>query len=317
MELACRITSGLLSLACGDALGVLAVGYTNETLVKAYGEVPVSLRESIPSSQARTKWGFAEVTDDTYQTMAVAESIVSNHTIQRSDLVRRLLSLPKRYIKDSSSSGRLRSNANPYINRFSITCGGVMRVSPIGMAFRDPNRLMHEMLQATQITHNSRSSIGGAAAIVYAISAMLEGVKEQSVIEYALRGAYEAWVRGYGEDDGFPPVWKEIERACSIGYDAYRLHSLNDENYGERVIEAVPFAFAVSSSFWNATTGINVAVSYGGDSDTIASIVGVLCGTHSPCTVPTHICRAIKECDQLKKISNDLCRIREEQITMK
>lgn len=310
MKLLERIIGGISSLACGDALGVLAVGYNTNELIKAYGSIPRTLVPPIPSSPIRTKWNFGEVTDDTYQTIVIAENLIRNGSINKEELVRSFIELPHRYAKANSSTGRLRNDPNPYKKRFSITSGAAMRISPIGFAFplENESKIISEVLKATDITHNSKSSLAGAAAIAFAISSILNECKSDEVIEHAIKGAW--LMREHGEEDGLPLVDQEIENACRVGYLNYREQILEEDIFGGLTVHAVPFSLALASTFWNAEEGIYKAVEMGGDSDTLASITGLLCGCYNPHSVPQHILSILSERQILQNVALGLMNIR-------
>lgn len=310
MELTKAIHGGLMSLICGDALGVLAVGYSRQRLIEVYGKIPDDLMIPVPSSIKRTKWNYRDVTDDTFQTLVVADIILGYSEINTEALVKRFISLPMKYAKLDSSTGRLRENADPKLKRFSISAGGAMRISPIGMVYsiKQEYQLVNEILKATQITHNSKSALGGAAAVAFAISAIIEGCKGDEVIEYAIRGS--RLVEPYGEDDGFPSIGNEIETACAIGYKRFRENTREYEDFGNKTIESVPFVLSICSHFWDATKGILTAIEYGGDADTIASMVGAICGTYNPETTPLYIAEQIEECKKVSSYAHKMATLR-------
>ncbi|OKP80714.1 hypothetical protein A3844_26900 [Paenibacillus helianthi] len=310
MEIYERIWGGLSSLACGDALGVLAVGYNPAELINTYGAVPRRLVTPIPSSPSRTKWNYGEVTDDTYQTIVIAENLVCYHRINKKELVKAFICLPDKYAKIESSTGRLKKDPNPYKRRFSVNSGAAMRISPLGIAFSIKNevRLVSEVLKATQITHNSKSALAGAAAIAFAASALLDGCACDQVIEQSIKGAW--LMRGYGDCDGLPAVYQEIETACNLGYEKYREKAGEGDLFGGLTVQAVPFALALASALWNAEAAICKAVEMGGDTDTIASITGLLCGICNPRSTPSHILKVISEKDTLHRLAVGLADIR-------
>lgn len=287
-----RMINGIKGLACGDAMGAMAVGYTKKSLLEAYDCLPINLMDPIPSSKERTKWSFGQVTDDTYQTLVVAKVLAQNNKINKHELITMLNALPYKYNKPENATGKLRKDSDPNKKRFSTGNGGVMRVSPIGMMFSvedEPEMLLNEVIKATELTHNSKSAISGACAIAFMVSAIIESRDVNYIIEKTLMGAYLG--QDFGENDSFPKMYKEIERALSIGHKEIR--DMTDANWGFKAIQSVPFSISLAIKTLDADTAVKEALRYGGDADSIASIAGVICGAYSPISVSEKIYKNI------------------------
>ena len=181
-------------------------------------------------------------TDDTICTVAVADAILRGVPYKDS-----LLSWCRRYPNPlgaygATFGGWLRSpDPQPYD---SFGNGAVMRVSPVGLAFRTEEETAAQARMSAECSHNHEEGLRGAEAIATAIY-RLRITKDKDFVNDIL-GRYDGYkIPEHGQ-------WDETCQGC------------------------VPLAlkiFKKSVSFENA---IRFAVSYGGDSDTLAAVVGGL-----------------------------------------
>jgi ADP-ribosylglycohydrolase len=188
---------------------------------------------------------FCRFTDDTVLSVAVAHSILSGI-----DYTSRLKEYYSYYPHAgyggyfhrwaSSSSGK------PYN---SWGNGSAMRVSPVGFAFNTLDRVLEEAEKSAAVTHNHPEGIKGAQATAAAVFMSRKGCGKDEI-------------KGYIEDE--------------FGYDLSRRTDDIRPGYGfdvscqGSVPEAI-ISFLESTDFEDA---IRLAVSLGGDSDTIACITG-------------------------------------------
>lgn len=127
--------------------------------------------------------------------------------------------------------------------------GSAMRVSAVGWTFDDLADVLHYAGQSAAVTHNHPEGIKGAQAVAAAIY-------------WARTGRDKAFIRtqiadGFGYD---------LNRTCNSIRPNYRF----DESCMGTVSEAL-VAFLDSENFEHA---LRLAVSLGGDSDTLAAITG-------------------------------------------
>ena len=125
--------------------------------------------------------------------------------------------------------------------------GAAMRVSPIGY-LDDLDCVEAEAYLATIPSHNHEEAIQGAEAVAVSIYLLRNGFSKQKLKQYI-------------EENYYP-----------LNYD---LETLRKEyTFSSKAIDSVPqalFVFLESNNFEDA---IRKAISIGGDSDTIAAIVG-------------------------------------------
>jgi ADP-ribosylglycohydrolase len=133
--------------------------------------------------------------------------------------------------------------------------GSAMRVSPVGLAFDSIERVIEEARRSAEVTHDHPEGIRGAEATALAVF-------------LAARGAGKA----------------EIKREV-VAHSGYVLDRSVDEirpgySFDESCAQTVPPAitcFLESNSYEDA---VRLAVSLGGDADTLAAIAGSIAAPH-------------------------------------
>ncbi len=186
-------------------------------------------------------------TDDTVLTIAIADCILNSKDYE---------STVKKYGRNYPFAGYggtfkkwlagiIRGPYNSWGN------GSAMRVSPIGFAFDNEEKILEEAKRSAEITHNHEEGIKGAQAIAMSIFLARTGKTKQEIKDYI---EYE-----FGYDlsrtiEGIRPNY-EFDVSCQ-------------GSVPESII-----AFLESENFEDA---IRNAISIGGDSDTIASMTGAI-----------------------------------------
>lgn len=186
-----------------------------------------------------------DFTDDSVLTIAVADSILN-----KKDFARTIWEYGRKY-RGRGYGGSFRNwlhddNLKPY---GSYGNGSAMRVSSVGFAFSDIDTVLEVAKQTAEVTHNHPEGIKGAQATAAAIFLARQGKSKQEIKVYITK------TFNYNLDftlDEIRPIYK-FDVSCQGS-----------------VPQAI-VAFFESTDFENA---IRLAISIGGDSDTIACITG-------------------------------------------
>lgn len=190
----------------------------------------------------------ANFTDDTVCTAAVADWVNQGC---KDDLAPILQMWCRRYPNPKGAyGGRFSSwiwmdSPQPYQ---SWGNGSAMRVSAVGWAFDNLGDVLHYAKQSAVVTHNHPEGIKGAQAVAAAIF-------------WARKGESKDFIRQNVALFGY-----DLNRTC----DEIRPSYCFNESCMKTVPEAI-IAFLESENFEHA---IRLAVSLGGDSDTLAAITG-------------------------------------------
>jgi len=184
-------------------------------------------------------------TDDTVMTIAVADALISG-----SDLVDSMKRWGRGYPDSGYGThfaGWLMSDSRLPYNSWGN--GSAMRVSPVGFAFNTLKEVLEKAKQSAEVTHNHPEGIKGAQATAAAIFMARHGASKQEIKSY---------------------VETQFAYNLSRRLDDIRPGYTFDVSCQGSVPEAI-IAFLESTDFENA---IRLAVSIGGDTDTIACITG-------------------------------------------
>lgn len=188
---------------------------------------------------------FANFTDDTVLTMSVAKSI-----IEKSSYEGNLIKFYDSYPNKMYGPGFL-SWIDSRINQNSFGNGAPMRISPIACYFNDSEVVLSETRKAVEMTHGHPEGIKGAQAIAMSIFMAKKGhtkneIKDhiQSFFKYNLNFKIN---------------------------DIKNIYSF-DATCQKTVPESI-VCFLESTDF---ESSIRLAISLGGDSDTLACMTGAI-----------------------------------------
>lgn len=190
-------------------------------------------------------------TDDTVMTLAVADCLLHDRPYAQT-----LRAYGRRW-PDRGYGGIFKKwladdAMGPYQ---SFGNGSAMRVGPVGYAMPDFAAVMAEARRSAEPTHDHPEGIKGAQALAVAI-----------------------FLAHHGADK--PLIRREI--AESFGYDLYRTVDEIRPNYAFDVTcqGSVPEAIVAFLDSEDVEDAIRLAVSLGGDADTLASMAGALAQAH-------------------------------------
>ena len=191
-------------------------------------------------------------TDDTVMTIAVAHELMNaafaNRDLSQSELVKLMKSYGRMYPEAGYGGRFYRWLNSPYPKPYnSFGNGSAMRVSPVAWVSDDLNEVENLAKQTAEVTHNHPEGIRGAQAIA-------------GCILLARQGASNAAIRAYAEE----------VHGYDLGFtlDEIRPTYTFDVTCQGSVPQAI-VAFLESTDFENA---VRLAISIGGDSDTIAAM---------------------------------------------
>jgi len=184
-------------------------------------------------------------TDDSVLTVALAESILTGQ---------RYCSLLKEYYlryPDAGFGGRFldwaeSTNPMPY-NSFGN--GAAMRISPVGWAYDSIGEVLEKAKLYTEVTHNHEEGVKGAQAVAVAIFLGRTRATKAEIKSYI--------TNSFGYD---------LSRSCDEIRPTYK--------FDETCQGTVPQAFAAFLESHDFESAIRLAVSLGGDTDTLACITG-------------------------------------------
>ena len=213
-----------------------------------------------------------DFTDDTICTVAVADAILNGRSYQES-----LLDWCRRYPSPKGAyggrfAGWIRSlDPQPY-NSFGN--GSAMRVSPVAWLFDDLSQVLEEAEKTALPTHNHPEGIKGAKAVAHAIwhfrkSRFSEESKDSENEE--TKGLKNEKAKASKDENETIQGFMSIARSY---YEDFDTRVYPKGKFDETCMDAVPLSFYLLSQASSFEDAIRLAISHGGDSDTIGAIVG-------------------------------------------
>lgn len=184
-------------------------------------------------------------TDDTVLTIAVADAI-----LHQKDYAQTIKEYALKY-PNAGYGARFRNwflsdSTEPY---GSYGNGSAMRVSPVGFAFNTMDETLKQAKMSAEVTHNHPEGVKGAQAVAASIYLARTGESKSDIIEY---------------------LDKTFQYNLNFSLDEIRPAYTFDVSCQGSVPQAIK-AFLESHDYESA---VRLAVSIGGDSDTIACIAG-------------------------------------------
>jgi ADP-ribosylglycohydrolase len=197
---------------------------------------------------------YSAPTDDSYMTLAAAKALMETYgesdEVIRKKLVEQMQMMGRKY-PHAGYGGMfakwLKSeNPHPY---GSFGNGSAMRVSPAGWLYTTMDETMHAAVLTAEVTHNHSEGIKGAKAIAACIYLARMKAEKKDILNYVSN------VFGYN---------------MNFTLDSIRKNYAFDETCPGSVPQAIR-AFYEGKDYEDV---IRLAVSLGGDSDTIACMAG-------------------------------------------
>lgn len=194
--------------------------------------------------------------------------------------------------------------------------GTAMRVAPLGVFFRDePTKLIKAAKLDAIITHNSHEAQQGSIAMAMGVALLLKGIKKEEIIESIKRVLEPSRVL-----DNI-----NLITTNKLIYDTIKNKNYDvelDKNGGNRiisqlilgnrytVIEAVARAYYVFIATHSFKEAIELAIRGGGDTDTVAAMVGALCGAYYEFdSIPAEYINPLNNKDLIIELDNQLAQI--------
>ncbi|WP_346832334.1 ADP-ribosylglycohydrolase family protein [Pseudomonas abietaniphila] len=315
-----RALAAFYGLALGDALGMPTQSLSREQIKQRFDCI-TTLTAADADQPIAPNMVAGSITDDTEQAVLVAELLIAGSgRIEPSDLAQSLIDwevvMQAKGSQDllGPSTKRaiemiLAGHSPEESGRFGTTNGAAMRITPVGIAadVQEEAQFVESVVQACQVTHNTTLGISSAAAVAAVVSAGINGVSLSDALDLAVRIAQRAERHGHwiaGGRIAARIVWaKKLCAGCSneqlpeLIYDVIGTSVASQES----VVAAFALAHQVASGQLSAFDALCMAASLGGDTDTIAAILGAMLGAcHGMSAWPAKLIEQIKTVNGLE-----------------
>lgn len=283
----------LAGVAIGDALGMPTEFLTREQITAWYGRIDGFTSPHPEHPHHRLPAGA--VTDDTDQTLILARLLIKGGSVSPVEFAERLLAWSQtprvrenRFVGPSTLKSLAALKAGTPIERVprrGVTVGAAMRVAPLAIGFGDRATLVEQVVASCSVSHFTRNAISGALAMAFALS---EALRPEADLRTVARAAQEGAIAGreYGDWSWAPPIeqriayvleWTEKYPRQEVLARLYAL--IGVDLYPEQLVpSAVGLAILADGDPQDA---MSLAANLGGDTDTLASMTGAICGALS------------------------------------
>lgn len=292
-----RARGAFYGLALGDALGMPTQSLNRETIKARFGQI-TDLQDAGPLQPIAANMPKGSITDDTEQAILVGELlVVGKGRIEPAILAQRLIEWEAEMQAKGSqdllgpSTKRaiemiLAGHSPEEAGRYGSTNGAAMRITPVGIAadVADRERFIAAVVQACQVTHNTTLGISSAAAVAAVVSAGVNGLDLGEALNLGQQVAQQAEAHGHWVAGGRIGSRISWARSISVDSDKALLADLLYDVIGTSVAsqESVVVSFALAQQVaigeMSAFEALCMAASLGGDTDTIAAILGAMLG---------------------------------------
>jgi len=292
MNLIDRIHGCLAGLTLGDCLGMPTEFLTPAQIQEEFGWVSGFVQA--PTYHPHRVLGYAQITDDTGQMLAVSRAYRTDGQLHAEDVARELLvwadgagEFLSLIIGPSTRQAldQLRAGEDlSHTGRRGKTNGACNRAVVPGLVnYLKPEKLIKHVVQACLPTHNTSVAISGGAAVACAVARALVG---DALLDDLFKAAKEGATKGqqYGEWVWGTPLEGRIDLALQIAAKRRQLPTALTDLYryvgvDMLVAESVAAAFGVIAlANGNPMNAVVYGANIGGDTDTIAAIAGAICG---------------------------------------
>lgn len=298
-----KMLGALYGAAIGDALGAPTELRNTNQILKTFGDYVKEYTEAPQDTFARD-YPAGTITDDFSMSYYLMKAIIDNHGSFNEEIAKQAIiswgtdehyfdkfAGPTTRAAIENMKQNLPTDIDPFglINYNSLaTNGGAMKTIPLAiLAKGNLEKALEYTIAMCKPTHYNSNAISAAAAICCAATkALTENATIDKIIDAALWGAKRG--REFGEKNRHvsvgPDIAYKIQEAVKIGGKAANFDDLlkqTADKVGTNFIvqESVPAVFSLISGVNGDTMqGIYAAVNVGGDTDTIASMLGGILG---------------------------------------
>lgn len=302
-----RFRGCLLGAAVGDALGMPVENMTRSQIQEKYGD---RINCFYPKPNRRLVAG--QWTDDTLLTQATVDSLLRMKALVPSDIAWnfKLAFLRERNRGFGATTRQaLTRIAKNYMWHQAGVDGGnaagngaAMRIAPVALfSYSNLEQLRRNCTLAASITHKNQEAINGSLAIACVIARIINGTFEKkTIVEETM-----AFVGHSKVSDKMKTVNDLLIQLGSIE-NALTLIGTSGSVF-DTVGSSLYFFLRFSDSFSDALVN---SVSYGGDTDTIAAIVGAMSGAlHGEDAIPVAWRNGVEAGENILEKAEALCRV--------
>lgn len=300
-----KIKGALYGVAIGDAMGAPTELRNTKQIIEHFGGYVTDFVES-PNDTFSSGYPIATVTDDYSLTHYLMKEIQQFDGKFDTECAKQAIinwgNDPIYFDKFSGPTTRMAiermrlnqpTDIDPYglINfNAQATNGGAMKVTPVALlANGDLEKSIEYAYQLCKPTHYNSNAISAASAVSCAITkATVEGADVTNIIDAAIYGANKGRQLGEGDNkisvgiDIAKAITRAVKIADSCNSDEQLMEDISDlVGTSFNVSESIPALFGILKYCdGDFKKGIFLATNIGGDTDTMAAMLGAILGAY-------------------------------------
>lgn len=292
-----RILGALYGICIGDSMGMPVEMWSRKCIKNRYGWID-NFHDAPPEQEIGSGLKAGACTDDTFNTVIVAETLIANNgKINIIDYINRL----ERWISQSPTNiavvGPSTKRALSAIckgvslaeaGKYGTTNGASMKIAPVGMIYStcEFQLMIAQVSELCQPTHFTGTAIAGACAVASAFSNAVSGqINFDDIFQQAVNAADIGM--NLGHDVFSASVSRRIVLARQFVDQSINAESALQTIYdcigsGLPSAESIPAALAIAYlAKGDPVTCAYYCANLGGDTDTIGAIAVGICGAIS------------------------------------
>ena len=315
-QIADRIRGTIFASACANSLGGTCLGMNRKEIMFAVGIR--GIRDYMPGLQKSLlpEYEPGSLLSDTLMSLEIAESFIrSNGKYSQDDLKDRFIKLlESREFLDGAPGAhcllpirRLADNLPPDEDAIldSTHVSAASRAFAIG-CLPNQDQVVKSAMDQAKLSHADQRVCAAAAVIAHSVSQLVRGqpLGSENEVRQFVKTEFEL---AENIDPRFAESWDDV--APDLDY----INPADDLPYSlinvdSHVNEAVPTAVGIFLIFrHDLEEAIAAAASSGGDTDTVAAIVGALSGAyHGASAIPERWLNKISDRERLEKTADGL-----------
>jgi ADP-ribosylglycohydrolase len=318
-----RSTACLKGLVIGDAIGKQTEGLHPAQIklwypdgIQGFHGPPGTV---IPRYRGkRYEWQIGETTDDTEQTIAVAQALLKEGCVTHLGIGIELMACRKSN-RPTLSLGRFQQGGEPGAICFDGDgCGAAMRIAPVGIvySYRRLSMLIEAAIQASIPTHGGSLALCAASAVAAAVSAAVDGQSPTDIVATAMIAAQGAeQYRPAASSETIAEALQRIYHELVNAQSELSARIREPDCFPDRTVVIVPLAISLAVVTRSAQETTLLAANLGGDSDSVAAIAGSIAGALRPDSVNDDWYRVVQDVNTLDmpKLARQLTGLRQNQ----
>lgn len=289
-----KITGALYGMAIGDAMGMPSELWPREKVKRFFGE-PITFFQDGPSeNEIGCNYKAGQYTDDTGQALVIIQTVLrSQGKVTQKEIAHNLLDWAEKEnafennILGPSSKASLEAwkkglDPKPFTTK-AETNGAAMRIAPIGCVYstKKMGQLISLVHYVSAVTHETDVTISGAAMVAACVSAGIDGLSWDEMLEQAYLAHDQAIKLGaatYAASNKY-----RLQEAIGWIRNGVDSNNLEERLYhiigtGVSTSESVPSAIAIAYFTKDPIACARFCANLGGDTDTIGAIATAICG---------------------------------------